>query len=161
MSQTLSDKLAAFKAAFIQRAPEQIRHVIQQANDDLRASGVLDRSVKVGDQLSAFELPNQDGAIIRSDDLLARGPLVLSFFRGVWCPYCNLELEALGEIAGDLRARRQFGGDLAAKRRESGGIAREKPPGRRCIGGFGLRLRRKTGRVIHPARAYPNDLSRL
>lgn len=104
MSQSLAEKLAAFKAAFIQRAPEQIRQVIQQANDDLRASGALDRSVKVGDQLAAFELPNQDGAIIRSDDLLARGPLVLSFFRGVWCPYCNLELEALGEIAGDLRA---------------------------------------------------------
>jgi hypothetical protein len=86
MSQTLSDKLAAFKAAFIQRAPEQIRHVIQQANDDLRASGVLDRSVKVGDQLSAFELPNQDGAIIRSDDLLARGPLVLSFFAASGVP---------------------------------------------------------------------------
>ena len=42
--------------------------------------------------------------MIRSADLLARGPLALTFYRGVWCPFCNLDLQALEEAANDIRA---------------------------------------------------------
>ena len=54
------------------------------ATTALRASGILDSVVKVGDQLPDFALPNVEGTAVRSGDLLARGPLVLTFFRGTW-----------------------------------------------------------------------------
>ena len=55
-----------------------------RATEELRASGIMDRVIKVGDRLPAFALPNAYGREVRSDDLLAKGPLVLTFFRGSW-----------------------------------------------------------------------------
>jgi hypothetical protein len=52
------------------------------ATEDLRVSGIMDRLIKVGDQLPSFALPNAYGQDVRSSDLLAQGPLVLTFFRG-------------------------------------------------------------------------------
>ena len=54
------------------------------ATDALRASGIMDRVIKVGARMPAFALHNQSGALIRSEDLLARGAVVLSVFRGHW-----------------------------------------------------------------------------
>jgi RNA polymerase sigma-70 factor, ECF subfamily len=56
---------------------------------------LADRGLKVGDVAPAFELHNQGGEPVRSADLLGRGPLVITFFRGHWRPYCMRELEAL------------------------------------------------------------------
>jgi peroxiredoxin len=53
----------------------------------------------VGEQIPSFTLPDPWGALVSSDDLLKRGPLVISFYRGDWCPYCNLELRALEAAA--------------------------------------------------------------
>ena len=54
------------------------------ATEDLRVSGIMDRLIKVGDRLPSFALPNAYGQDVRSSDLLAQGPLVLTFFRGAW-----------------------------------------------------------------------------
>ncbi|MEL7029388.1 MAG: peroxiredoxin-like family protein, partial [Pseudomonadota bacterium] len=65
----------------------------------------------VGDVLPAFSLPNQDGAAVSSAALLEKGPLVVSFFRGVWCPYCNIELKALARATPDFE---EVGASLVA-----------------------------------------------
>jgi len=52
-----------------------------------------------------FALPDPDGKLVSSQDLLARGPLVLTFYRGAWCPYCNLDLQALEEARSQIEAR--------------------------------------------------------
>lgn len=70
-------------AAEAKRSP----HVVSQlhrAIDELRASGAMDRVVKVGDPMPAFRLPNQDGREVDSAKLLAKGPLVVTFYRGKW-----------------------------------------------------------------------------
>jgi peroxiredoxin len=54
----------------------------------------------VGERIPAFTLPDPFGELVSSDELLERGPLVISFYRGDWCPYCNLELRAL-ELASE------------------------------------------------------------
>ena len=54
------------------------------ATEDLRRSGILDRVVKADNPAPAFALANHDGQRVGSADLLARGPMVLSFFRGSW-----------------------------------------------------------------------------
>lgn len=76
-------------------------------------------ALKVGDKCPPFAMPSADGAIVTSAELLARGPLVLSFYRGAWCPFCSAELEALHEAEPAIRAT---GATLVAVTGEVGGI---------------------------------------
>ena len=62
-------------------------------------------ALRVGDRMPDFVLPNAEGELVFSDDLLARGPLVVCFFRGGWCPFCKATLEALQEILPDIVAQ--------------------------------------------------------
>lgn len=81
---SLADKLAATRAASAGRIPPDRQAIMHRATDDLRKSGILDRIVAVGSPAPAFELANHDGRRVSSADLVAGGPLVLSFFRGSW-----------------------------------------------------------------------------
>lgn len=81
---SLEDKLAATRAAAASRIPPERQAIMHRATEDLRNSGILDRIVPVGRPMPAFELANHDGRRVASEDLLAGGPLVLSFFRGSW-----------------------------------------------------------------------------
>jgi peroxiredoxin len=71
----------------------------------LIASGQAERALKVGDLAPSFALPDQDGAVISSVDLLTQGPMVISFYRGVWCPFCNIELKAMQAALGNIQSR--------------------------------------------------------
>ncbi len=73
---------------------------------ELFASGAEERILPAGAKAPEFALPDASGRTVRSADLLALGPLVLSFFRGRWCSYCVHELEVWGEHYDDLRAAR-------------------------------------------------------
>ena len=81
---SLADKLAATRAASATRIPPEKVAIMHRATDDLRRSGIMDRIVKVGSPAPAFSLVNHDGSRVASAELLARGPLVVSFFRGSW-----------------------------------------------------------------------------
>jgi hypothetical protein len=83
-SMSLEEKLAATRTASAARIPPDRQAIMHRATEDLRASGILDRIVKVGAAMPAFDLANHDGRRVASADLLAGGPLVLSFFRGSW-----------------------------------------------------------------------------
>lgn len=80
----LKEKLDAIREASGKRIPPERQAIMHRATADLRASGIMDRIVKVGQPLPAFRGMAHDGRTIDSGDLLARGPLVLSFFRGHW-----------------------------------------------------------------------------
>lgn len=113
---TLQAKLDAFKADFVSgkppyNAPPQVHAVMKRATDELIASGLAERALKVGDKAPVFTLDDPDGHPVSSTELLSRGPLVVSFYRGVWCPYCNMELQALEEA---LPAFRELGANLVA-----------------------------------------------
>lgn len=83
-------------------------------------SGAIGAARKAGDSVPDFQLASADGRFVRSSELLARGPAVLSFYRGTWCPYCSAELNALAEIAPQIRAA---GATLVAITPEAGGAA--------------------------------------
>jgi hypothetical protein len=80
----LSERLARIKDGANKRIPPDKRAIMHRATDDLRASGIMDGVIKVGDPLPAFALKNSNGQEVRSSDLLAKGPLVLTVFRGSW-----------------------------------------------------------------------------
>lgn len=102
---SLQDRLDAFKADFEgKKAPPEVVATMHKATADLIASGQADRALKSGARAPAFALPDADGQVVRSGDLLARGPLVLTFYRGVWCPYCNMDLQAIEAAAAEFRA---------------------------------------------------------
>jgi hypothetical protein len=81
---SLADKLAATRAASEKRIPPDRAAIMERATEDLRRSGILDRIVAVGSPAPAFELAGHDGRRIASSELLAAGPMVVSFFRGSW-----------------------------------------------------------------------------
>ena len=101
---SLQDKLDAIKAGFAAKAPPDVVAVMHKATTDLIASGQAERALKAGMRAPEFTLPDAHGAPVRSADLLKKGPLVLTFYRGVWCPFCNMDLQALEEAANDIRA---------------------------------------------------------
>jgi peroxiredoxin len=87
-----------------ERSPD-IRKAYEALVSDLERSGLIGQALKAGDAMPAFELPNVEGRLITSAELLEHGPLVLSFFRGGWCPYCRLELKALQESLPEIERR--------------------------------------------------------
>ena len=106
----LQDKLDAFKADFESgrfpvKPPREALDTMHRATAELIASGQAQRARKAGDVAPEFTLTDPDGKPVSSRDLLAKGPLVVSFYRGVWCPYCNLELQALQEALPEIAAR--------------------------------------------------------
>src|SRR5215471_15019352 len=89
------------------------RHLVQperlaigeRAVEELFATGIEERILPVGAQAPEFSLKDSNGKLVRSEDLLTLGPLVVKFFRGRWCPYCVTELETLRDLYGQIRER--------------------------------------------------------
>ena len=81
---SLAEKLAKISAQGAERIPKKWRAVMARTLEELRASGIMDGVIEVGDALPAFALKNEHGTEVKSRALLAEGPLVVSFFRGHW-----------------------------------------------------------------------------
>jgi len=92
--QTLTAAFAALSGSLRDQAPAPVLASIDESLAALARSGLMDRSLRGGDLAPDFALPGATGAMVELRQLLSRGPLVLSFYRGAWCPYCNLELHA-------------------------------------------------------------------
>lgn len=98
--QTRLDELTAQSAG---KLPPEAASVMRRATENLVRSGIAERAKTVGDRAPEFALPDARGERVASRDLLAQGPLVLTFYRGNWCPYCKVELEALQEVLAEIR----------------------------------------------------------
>jgi peroxiredoxin len=102
----LQGKLDVLKTEFETKlAPPAIVATLHRATDELVAAHAADKALKAGGRAPAFILPDTNGKPVSSKELLARGPLIISFYRGVWCPYCNFDLQALEAARPDLEAR--------------------------------------------------------
>lgn len=91
---TLQQDLENFKAEFAARQPQAAVDLIEQADADLIASNIVQKALKTGDKAPDFSLPDAAGRKISLNETLQHGPVILIFYRGGWCPYCNLELRA-------------------------------------------------------------------
>ena len=101
---TLSQELANFRQQFLGQVDSTTLAIMNQATNDLIDSGIVDQTLKVGDKAPDFTLPNATGESINLQQLLQQGAVVLSFYRGGWCPYCNLELRALQQALPEIKA---------------------------------------------------------
>jgi len=85
--------------------PERLA-VSERAVEDLFATGIEQRILPIGAKAPEFALSDSSGRLVKSSDLLALGPLIISFFRGRWCPYCITELEAWRDLYPIVRDRK-------------------------------------------------------
>ncbi len=100
---TLQDQLDEITANTRELVQAERLAVGERAVEELFATGIEERILPVGSLAPEFALRDSTGRIVRSQDLLALGPLVVKFFRGRWCPYCATELEAWRDLYGRIR----------------------------------------------------------
>jgi peroxiredoxin len=98
-------------------ADEKLLAACQELVTRLGRAETAERALKIGDAMPAFVLPSTEGCMVSSDDLLDRGPLVVTFFRGDWCPYCLIALKAMEAALPDIEA---LAGQLVALTPDTG-----------------------------------------
>jgi peroxiredoxin len=97
----LQDEIDETMAAI---TPEPLLALIDALVADLETSDATP-GLPVGASAPGFTLPAADGSAVTLADRLAEGPVVLSFYRGAWCPVCNIEMRTLQEGLGDITSR--------------------------------------------------------
>jgi len=102
---SLADLLAETRAGSVKKMPPEAIATIQKVNAQLEAEGIGNEALKAGDMLPDATLTNQNGEQVAISALLSNGPLVLNFYRGGWCPYCNFELKAYQDLLPQFQAR--------------------------------------------------------
>jgi peroxiredoxin len=101
----LQAKLDAVKAEFENNvAPPDVVELLHRSTNELIETAAPDMALTAGSVAPEFVLSDADGNFVSSRELLAKGPLVVTFYRGVWCPYCNFDLTALEEARAEIEA---------------------------------------------------------
>ncbi|BDD06560.1 peroxiredoxin-like family protein [Aureibacter tunicatorum] len=101
--QTLKEQLTEVKNKSGERISAEALKTMQKATDELKTAHIAKNALKVGDTARAIILNNLYGNKVSLLEELKKGPVVLSFYRGSWCPYCNLELKALQEALPEIK----------------------------------------------------------
>jgi peroxiredoxin/YHS domain-containing protein len=102
--QPLAPRLAKMKDDANTRLPADVRDLYERNIKAVAADPAIASALKVGDTAPDFDLPDARGGTVSLKALRAKGPVVLAWYRGGWCPYCNLELRALQERLADFTA---------------------------------------------------------
>jgi peroxiredoxin len=114
---TLSDQLRLMKAASASKVPPEVAKIMSEATEKLKKSHIAENTLKVGQSMPSFSLPDFKGKKVSLKESLKNGPVIISFYRGSWCPYCNAQLNSFQQHLADFK---QKGATLIA-------ISPEKP----------------------------------
>jgi peroxiredoxin len=117
----LKEKLDALWDTTLRTERRDLTEAYQTLFRKLSGVDIVSQSLKTGDAMPQFLLPNVEGNLVDSSALLEKGPLVISFFRGEWCPFCTLELEALQAKLPDIE---RLGANLVAVTADTGAALR-------------------------------------
>jgi peroxiredoxin len=101
---SLQDQLDAVKAERYSKTPLHATLARRRAVDQLLALGLAERALHAGDRAPFFRLRDGSGATFSSDDALRVGPVLIVFYRGRWCPYCNVDLAAIELASREIRS---------------------------------------------------------
>jgi peroxiredoxin len=100
---SLKEQLAEYRSGWFKRVPAERQAVMERHIDQLR-TGIAKTALKAGDQAPAVVLTGAKGSVVDVSSLLKHGPVVVTFYRGGWCPYCNLELRAYQQLLPEIEA---------------------------------------------------------
>src|SRR5277367_969745 len=101
---SLKDQLAEYRTGWYQRVPAERQAIMERHIEQLRRGAIQQTMLKVGDRAPEIHLGNAKGETVDVGVLLKRGPVILTFYRGGWCPYCNLELKAFQDVLPEIAA---------------------------------------------------------
>lgn len=99
----LQEKLDARRDTFLEKASPELIQSQEKALADLQQSGLTDQALNVGEKAPDFTLGDPVGKQVRLSDLLKDGPVILTWYRGAWCPYCNIALASLTRYNEDFQ----------------------------------------------------------
>ena len=102
---SLAPQLLATYEKFNATAPDAAKAPINAAREDFARTYDTSKAIQPGQKLPEFRMQNAVGKEVSSSELLSRGPVLLTFYRGEWCPYCNLAVAALQKHVEDFKAR--------------------------------------------------------
>ncbi|MBG9997419.1 AhpC/TSA family protein [Pseudoalteromonas sp. NSLLW24] len=94
---SLKAQIDAYNVQKDAKLPADVLALMNTTNEELIAQHIKDNALQIGQKVENFSLANHNGENIELADLLKKGPVIISFYRGGWCPYCNLELKALND----------------------------------------------------------------
>lgn len=100
---SLKEELSTFKKERLSQIPEDVQKTMFEDLKKLSESGLIEGAPKAGDKLKDFTLSNHLGEDRSLAELRKKGPVVVTFYRGGWCPYCNLELHAYQAVLQDIK----------------------------------------------------------
>jgi peroxiredoxin len=104
LSMSLKEQLAEYRAGWYKRVPPERQAIMQRHIEQLRSGAIARTMLKVGDRAPAIVLRNAKGESVDVARLLKHGPVIVTFYRGGWCPYCNLELKAYQDVLPQIIA---------------------------------------------------------
>ncbi|WHT37893.1 peroxiredoxin-like family protein [Myroides sp. mNGS23_01] len=99
----LAQQIEALNENLASQLPAEILEAFSQSIADLKSQGLENQAPKVGQIFPNFKLSNTLNQPVELKELLQKGSIILAFFRGNWCPYCNLELKALQDRLQDFK----------------------------------------------------------
>ena len=101
---SLTETLAEVSAGSAKRIPPEAIATMEKATADFRSAGIGATALKPGDTLPDATMTDATGQSVTLSDLLAKGSLILNFYRGGWCPYCNFEMKAYQDLLPEITA---------------------------------------------------------
>jgi len=101
---SLKQQLAEYRAGWYTRVPPERQATMQRHIEQLRTGAISHTMLKVGQRAPAIVLKNAKGETVDVAKLLKHGPVIVTIYRGGWCPYCNLELKAYQERLAEIKA---------------------------------------------------------
>ncbi|CAM2938903.1 peroxiredoxin-like family protein [Pseudoalteromonas distincta] len=102
---SLKAQIDAYNVQKDAKLPADVLALMNTTNEELIAQHIKDNALQVGQKVENFSLANHKGENIEFADLLKKGPVIISFYRGGWCPYCNLELKALNDYLPQFKTQ--------------------------------------------------------
>jgi peroxiredoxin len=101
----LQKELSAVEQMVREKTPPHVMPTIEASIHAVKESGLESRALQPGESITDFELPNATGVMVKSLELRTRGPLLIVFYRGGWCPFCNLAVQAFQEWHSEIANR--------------------------------------------------------
>lgn len=101
----LATQIQQFNIELATQVPQEVLDTFGKSIEDLETKNIEEKSIKIGETIPNFSLKNAKNEVVNSSDILKNGKMIIAFYRGSWCPYCNLELKALQEKTAEFKEK--------------------------------------------------------
>ena len=101
----LATQIQQFNIELAAQVPQEVLEAFGKSIEDLKTKNIEEKSIKIGETITNFSLKNAKNEVVNSSDILKNGKMIIAFYRGSWCPYCNLELKALQEKISEFKEK--------------------------------------------------------